>query len=64
MQESDNEVKSKKEFVQKINNISSECGIYNGINLHFGSIYIEHWLLYLQKIKKKLQFSLFNKIYQ
>ena len=52
LQESDNEVISKKEFVKEVNNISSEGGIYNGINLPFGSIYIEHCLLYLQKIKK------------
>ena len=52
MQKSDNELISKKEIVQKLNNISSECGIYNGITLHFGSIYIEHYLLYLRKIKK------------
>ena len=52
LQESDNEIISKKEFIKEVNITSSEGGIYNGINLPFGSIYIDHCLLYLQKTKK------------
>ena len=52
LQESDNEIISKKEFIKEVNNTSSNGGIYNGINLHFGSIYIEHCLIFLQKLKK------------
>ena len=52
LQESDNEIISKKEFIKEVNNISSNGGIYNGISLPFGSIYIEHCLIYLQKLKK------------
>ena len=52
LQESDNEIISKKEFIKEVNNTSSNGGIYNGINLPFGSIYIEHCLIFLQKLKK------------
>ena len=52
LQESDNEIISKKEFIKEVNNTSSNGGIYNGINLPFGSIYIEHCLTFLQKLKK------------
>ena len=52
LQESDNEIISKKEFIKELNNTSSNGGIYNGINLPFGSIYIEHCLIFLQKLKK------------
>ena len=52
LQESDNEIISKKEFIKEVNNTSSNGGIYNGISLPFGSIYIEHCLTFLQKLKK------------
>ena len=52
LQESDNEIISKKEFIKEVNNTSSNGGIYNGINLPFGSIYIDHCLIFLQKLKK------------
>ena len=52
LQENDNEIIAKKEFIKEVNNISSNGGIYNDVNLPFGSIYIEHCLKYLEKIKK------------
>ena len=54
LQENDNEVISKNEFIKEVNNLSSNNsgGMYNGINLHFGSIYIEYCLIYLMKLKK------------
>ena len=52
LQEKDNEIISKKEFIKEINNTSSNGGMYNDINLPFGSIYIDYCLLYLQKLKK------------
>ena len=52
LQDNDNEIISKKEFVKEINNTSSNGGMYNDINLSFGSIYIDYCLQYLQKLKK------------
>ena len=60
LQENDNEIISKKEFIKEINNISSNGGIYNDVNLPFGSIYIEHCLKYLEKIKKISIFTIEN----
>ena len=60
LQEKDNEIISKKEFIKEINNISSNGGIYNDVNLPFGSIYIEHCLKYLEKIKKISIFTIEN----
>ena len=58
LQENDNEIISKKEFIKEVNNISSNGGIYNDVNLPFGSIYIEHCLKYLEKIKKIAIFTI------
>ena len=54
LQENDNEIISKKEFIKEVNNVSSNNsgGMYNGINLNFGSIYIDYCLIYLMKLKK------------
>lgn len=59
LQENDNEIISKNEFIKEVNNVSANNagGMYNGINLHFGSIYIEHCLIYLMKLKKISIFS-------
>jgi len=56
LQETDNEVITKKEFIKNVNNASSNGGMYNGINLLFGSIYIDYCLIYLEKIKKNSNF--------
>ena len=58
LQENDNEIISKKEFIKEVNIISSNGGIYNDVNLPFGSIYIEHCLKYLEKIKKIAIFTI------
>ena len=54
LQENDNDVISKNEFIKEVNKVSSNNngGLYNGMNLHFGSIYIDYCLIYLMKIKK------------
>lgn len=58
LQETDNEIITKKEFIKNVNNTSSNGGMYNGINLLFGSIYIDHCLIYLQKMKKIAIFTI------
>jgi hypothetical protein len=58
LQDNDNEIISKKEFIKEINNTSNNGGMYNDINLPFGSIYIEYCLQYLQKLKKIAIFSI------
>ena len=58
LQETDNEVITKKEFIKNVNNASSNGGMYNGINLLFGSIYIDYCLIYLEKIKKIAIFTI------
>ena len=53
LQENDNDIISKNEFIKELNTASSNNngGLYKGINLHFGTIYIDYCLLYLEKIK-------------
>lgn len=53
LQESDNEVIEKNAFIKEVNKASSDSneGLYN-VNLHFGSIYIDYCLNYLDKLKK------------
>ena len=58
LQETDNEIISKKEFIKEVNNASSNGGMNNGVNLPFGSIYIENCLTYLQKMKKIAIFTI------
>ena len=58
LQENDNEIISKKEFIKEINNTSNNGSMYNDINLPFGSIYIEYCLQYLQKLKKIAIFNI------
>lgn len=58
LQETDNEIIKKKDFIKEVNNASENGGIYNGINLPFGSIYIDHCLIYLQKLKKIAIFTI------
>ena len=58
LQDNDNEIISKKEFIKEINNTSNNGGMYNDINLPFGSIYIEYCLQYLQKLKKIAIFTI------
>ena len=58
LQETDNEIISKRDFIKEINNSSSNGGIINGINLPFGAIYIDDCLIYLQKLKKIAIFSI------
>ena len=52
--ENDNDVIAKNEFIKEVNKVSSNNngGFYNGINLNFGSIYIDYCLIFLMKIKK------------
>ena len=54
LQETDNDVIEKNSFIKEVNKASSNNneGLYNGINLHFGSIYIDYCLIYLEKLKK------------
>lgn len=52
LQENDTDIISKNEFIKEVNNVSSNGGFYNGINLCFGSIYIDYCLIYLMKLKK------------
>ena len=58
--ENDNEIISKNDFIKEVNNVSSNNngGLYKGINLHFGSIYIDYCLYYLSKIKKIAIFTI------
>ena len=58
LQENDNEIISKKEFIKEVNNTVANGGMYNDINLPFGSIYIEYCLQYLQKLKKIAIFTI------
>ena len=58
LQETDNEIISKKEFIKEVNNASSNGDMNNGVNLPFGSIYIENCLTYLQKMKKIAIFTI------
>ena len=58
LQDNDNEIVSKKEFIKEVNNISANGGIYNSINLSYGSIYIENCLTYLEKTKKIAIFTI------
>ena len=59
LQQNDNDIILKNEFINEVNNISSNNsgGLYNGINLYFGSIYIDYCLKYLTNIKKIFIFS-------
>ena len=58
--ENDTDVISKNDFIKEVNNASSNNngGLYKGINLHFGSIYIDYCLFYLSKIKKIAIFTI------
>ena len=58
LQETDNEIISKKEFIKEVNNASSNGDMNNGVKLPFGSIYIENCLTYLQKMKKIAIFTI------
>lgn len=59
LQENDNDIIANNEFIKEVQKASSNNngGLYNGINLHFGTIYIDYCLLYLEKIKT---ISIFN----
>ena len=59
LQENDNDIIETNEFTKEVQKASSNNngGLYNGINLHFGTIYIDYCLLYLEKIKT---ISIFN----
>ena len=58
--EKDIDVISKKDFIKEVNIASANDngGLYKGINLHFGSIYIDYCLYYLSKIKKIAIFTI------
>ena len=58
--EKDIDVISKKDFIKEVNIASANDngGLYKGINLHFGSIYIDYCLYYLSKIKKIALFTI------
>ena len=58
LQENDNDIIEKNSFIKEVNKVSSDNieGLYNA-NLHFGSIYIDYCLLYLDKLKKISIFS-------
>lgn len=49
----DNDIISKNEFIKEVDKVSHDNGgIYNEINLQFGTIYIDYCLIYLFKLKK------------
>ena len=52
LEDNDNEVIAKNGFIKEVNNIySNNGGMYKGINIQFGTIYIEYCIKYLEKIK-------------
>lgn len=60
LQEKDNDVISKNDFIKEISIASSNDngGFYKGIDLHFGLIYIDYCLIYLTKMKKIVIFTI------
>jgi hypothetical protein len=60
LQENDNDIISKNDFIKEVNLASSNenGGFYKGIDLHFGTIYIDYCIIYLNKIKKIALFTI------
>jgi hypothetical protein len=61
--ENDNEVISKDEFIKEVNKVSNNNsgGMYNDIDLNYGSIYIDYCLIFLSKLKKIFIFNVEEK---